>query len=400
MQRLRETLSRHNVPINELARALTQRGGHRAGQPFGPAALSRLINHGEYPRATPKEEIQQQIKKYLEGRGVSPDELEVLWTEAATAAHSDQAQPTHKEKATPMLPRKATLSPQARKHFKLMANPLGDVERDEDMVLTPDLRYAREALMGAARNGGFVALCGESGSGKTTLWEECEEQIRRNSYPVTVIRPPIIGMDIESSKGTPLRARNILDFLMDTIDPGAKRQRSISWFTLTVQQALAARHAEGRRFVIVIDDAHRLHKATMNHLKDFYEIKSGRARLLSIVLMGQLPLAQRLDPLNPEVIQITQRCELLMLRPLGDNLRAYLESRLAAAGLEYGAIFSADALDAIRERLSTQSGSGRKQVILDQTYPLAVNNLVIGAINLAAELGAPQVSADVVREVA
>lgn len=395
---LRETLTRYGIGYTELGQALTQATGSGAGKPYGIAAMSRLINHKEWPKATPKEALQQQIEAYLTARGVPGAEIEVLWTAGGAAAQGDQTTPNKRE-GNPMLPRKSSLSPQAKKHFKLLANPLGDVERDEDMVLTPDLRYAREALMGAARNGGFVALVGESGSGKSTLWEECEEQIRRNQYPITVIRPPIVGMDIEATKGTPLRARNILHFLMDAVDRDAKRQSSLSWFTVTVQQALAARHAEGRRFVLVIDDAHRLNKHTMNHLKDFYELKSGRARLLSIILLGQLPLANRLDPLNPEIIQITQRCELLMLRPLGDNLQAYLESRLAAAGLEYSALFAADAVDAIRERLSTREGTGRKQHTLDQTYPLAVNNLVVAALNLAAELGSAQVTADVVREV-
>lgn len=394
---LRETLSRHNIGPAELGRALTQQGGRNAGRPFGISAMSLLINHGKFPAATPEEAIKKQIEGYLEGRGIPLAEIEGLWAVAATAAQGEEN--TTSVEDTDMLPRKSGLSLQARKHFKLMNSPLGDVERDEDMFLSPNIRYAREALMGAMRNGGFLAMVGESGAGKTTLIVECEEQIRRNALPVTLIRPPIIGMDIDSDKGAPLKARNILNFIMDVIDPSAKRQANLTGFAWGVQRALAERHAQGQRFALVIDDAHRLHKFTMNHLKDFYEIKSGRARLLSIILMGQPALANRLDPLNPDVVQITQRCELLTLSPLGDDLQAYLEARFTAAGLTLAGVFAPDAVDALRARLATtQSAGGRRQVAVDLTYPLAVNNLVTACMNLAAELGVPQVNGDVVRE--
>ena len=55
------------------------------------------------------------------------------------------------------------------------------------------------------------------------------------------------------------------------------------------------------------------------------------------------------------------------------------------------------AVDAIRARLSNL-GSNRKSMV-SLLYPLAVSNLVIAAMNLAAEIGVPQVNADVVKGV-
>ncbi|EFK4622313.1 TPA: hypothetical protein HIY72_001600, partial [Escherichia coli O25b:H4-ST131] len=60
-------------------------------------------------------------------------------------------------------------------------------------------------------------------------------------------------------------------------------------------------------------------------------------------------------------------------------------------------IMDAGAVDAIRARLSNP-GSHRKNMV-SLLYPLAVSNLVIAAMNLAAEIGVPQVNADVVKGV-
>ncbi|EHU9006418.1 hypothetical protein KZT42_004733, partial [Salmonella enterica subsp. enterica serovar Montevideo] len=55
------------------------------------------------------------------------------------------------------------------------------------------------------------------------------------------------------------------------------------------------------------------------------------------------------------------------------------------------------AVDAIRARLSNPGSHRKNRVSL--LYPLAVSNLVIAAMNLAAEIGVPQVNADVVKGV-
>jgi type II secretory pathway predicted ATPase ExeA len=55
-------------------------------------------------------------------------------------------------------------------------------------------------------------------------------------------------------------------------------------------------------------------------------------------------------------------------------------------------------VEALRERLTGQSGQrGRDGVSL--CYPLAVGNFTTAALNTAAEIGAPVVTADVVRNV-
>ena len=67
-----------------------------------------------------------------------------------------------------MLLPKQTLTPEARKQFKLFSNPFtGEVQTEQQMFDGSEVRFVREAVWQCAQNGGFMALVGESGSGKT-----------------------------------------------------------------------------------------------------------------------------------------------------------------------------------------------------------------------------------------
>ena len=70
---------------------------------------------------------------------------------------------------------------------------------------------------------------------------------------------------------------------------------------------------------------------------------------------------------------------------------------MQSIGRKTSEIFDDTALDAVRERLILTNSRNKAQTSL--LYPLAVGNLLTAAMNLAAELGAPQVTADVVKGV-
>jgi len=393
---LKQILISHRINPGQLGLALTQTGGRFQGQPFSRPAMAQLINHGVFPKSTPEAELKQQIEDFLTRQGISPAELETLWKPVT----ADTPEPTTKED-NPMLPVKDELKQQALRHFGLLRDPFGDVEDDSQMYLSPQVLDAKESLLDVMKHGGFMALVGESGAGKSTLLEDCEEYIRAHSLPVTLIKPPITGMDIDKDKGSPLRARSILLMILDAVAPNARRYQELPRLTAEVIRQLSERKTD-QSFCLVIDDAHRLGGHTLNHLKDFYEFKMGRKRLLGIVLMGQPKLGQRLDPHNPDVVQITQRCKVEVLPPLMDamSIKAYLDTRLKLVGMSASTIFADDAYDAIRAKLAgVVHGAARKSVTIEQAYPLAINNTVIRAINLVAKVMDDKVDAQAIKGV-
>lgn len=255
----------------------------------------------------------------------------------------------------------------------------------------------REALFQTARHGGFLAVIGESGAGKSTLRRDLIERVNRENAPVIVIEPYIIAMEDNDVKGKTLKAAAIAEAIISTIAPLESIKRSQDARFRQLHRVLKDSSQAGFSHVLVIEEAHSLPIPTLKHLKRFFELESGFKKLLSIVLIGQPELADKLSERNMEVREVVQRCEVVELLPLDNSLEEFLTFKLQRAGKQLSDIMDASAVEAIRARLSNL-GSNRKSMV-SLLYPLAVSNLVIAAMNLAAEIGVPQVNADVVKGV-
>ena len=346
------------------------------------AAVSLLANHGIWP-ANNADAIDAGIETFLLARN------------AAHAAWREREQPIppqeQPEETLAMLLRKINLTPQARRHFQLSRDPFAEPTTAEDVFLSPDIRYVRETLYQVARNGGFMAVIGESGAGKSTLREELQDRIRREEQAVIMIEPYVLGMEGTDQIGKTLRAQHIAEAIMACVDPLAKTKSSPEARFRQVHDTLRNSARAGHSHVLVIEEAHSLPMATLKHLKRFRELKDGLRPLLSIILIGQPELATKLSEHNPEVREVVQRIELLSLPPLGQHLGDYLTHRFKRQGLPLDKVLDNGALEALRTRLTPARGEG------SLLYPLAIHNALAGAMNRAADLGVPLVTADVVR---
>ncbi|MFP6384686.1 AAA family ATPase, partial [Pseudomonas aeruginosa] len=156
----------------------------------------------------------------------------------------------------------------------------------------------------------------------------------------------------------------------------------------------------GKKHVLVIEEAHSLSEATIKHLKRFYEIKSGFKQLLSIILIGQTELDIKLSENNAAVREVVQRCEKVWLQPLDNNVEAYLKHKLARVDVDYLDVFEPSAFTEIRNCLRSTVPVGRGGHRSVQTsslcYPLAVNNLVSGAMNEAVKVCEPKVTGELI----
>lgn len=139
-----------------------------------------------------------------------------------------------------------------------------------------------------------------------------------------------------------------------------------------------------------------MHRHTLKSLKRFYELKDGLHRLLSIILIGQTELEQKLKNTDAAVREVVQRCDVVRVDPIED-IAGFLGFRFSRVGLDIGKMLTPDGIEEIKRRLTVaQDNSGRG---LYMGYPLMITNLTIAALNLAAEVGERQISADVVRMV-
>jgi hypothetical protein len=150
---LGEILKTHGIQRKKLAAAILQTGG----KPCGPALISRLVNHGEWPRNTPVTEMWAQIKKFLTEQGVSSEELSQAYLALTGGAGPDTQQQNDGEDYMS----KPTLTQAARRVTGLRdaQEPFEfDIAGAGDLYLTDEARYVRAHLRNTAMNGGFIAI--------------------------------------------------------------------------------------------------------------------------------------------------------------------------------------------------------------------------------------------------
>ncbi len=370
------------------------------------ATVAQIVNHGSWPKSLPQETLEAGIRAFLSQANVPAADIatafEVVGQTRANAPAPVSPQQTTDDlpKEDSMLLRKQTLHPATKKHFSLFRDPFAEdaIQSDEDMYVSPDIRYVRESMFSAAKFGGLLAIVAESGAGKTTLLRDLEERIEREHQQIVLIRPYVLGMEDNDQKGKTLKASHIAEAIMATVAPLERPKSSPEARFRQLHQVLRESHAAGYRHCLVIDEAHALPVPTIKHLKRFFELETGFKKLLSIILIGQPELQAKLSERNADVREVVQRCEMVELPPLdGGRLDDYLRFKLERAGKAVADVIDAGGIDAIRAKLTVTAQRRDKAETVSLLYPLAVGNLMTAALNVAAEIGSPLVTADVVR---
>ncbi|MGN7832637.1 AAA family ATPase [Pseudoxanthomonas sp. 22568] len=383
-------------------KSILEGAGIKQGALAGAIGLSRqalngLINQDYLPRSADRAAVETGITRYLREHAPGPAWAEWSQQEAPRdEAATDGPTETPEEVATQdeekvMLLRKVNITPQARRHFSIVGDPFADPTSTDQVFLNHDYRYVRESMYQVARNGGFLGVYAESGAGKSTMVEELIDRIQREEKSIVVIRPYVLAMEGDDKQGKTLKAQHIAEAIMSEVAPLAKTKSSPEARFRQMHQALRDSAVAGHAHVLIIDEAHALPLATLRHLKRFRELKDGLRPLLSIVLVGQRELKDKLSEHNPEVREVVQRIELLNLPPLGNDVGEYLSQRFQRVNMPLNKVLADDALTALRAKLTPTRNEG------SLLYPLAIHNAVAAAMNRAADLGVPLVTGDVIR---
>lgn len=380
-----------------------------------------IVNWGKWP-ITNEKALKAQIDYLLKEAGAGQQELRLAYTPYDEVKHHEfyyatkkNAQGSHPERLieTPltkegydMLLRKQTLAPAAKKQFALFRDPfMDDVQAADDVFLTPDIRYVRESMWATAKHGGLLAVVGESGAGKTTLRRDLIDRIVREQVSIIVAEPYILAMEESDAKGKTLKAASIAEAIISAVNPLEKPKRSAEARFRQLHQLLKDSNRSGNKHVLIIEEAHCLPTATLKHLKRFFELEDGFKKLLAIILIGQPELKMKLSDKNTEVREVVQRCEIAELAPLDNHLEEFLKFKFERVGSSLDKVFEAGAIDALRAKLTfnqpvaTRGRAYSSHATTSLLYPLAVANVVTAAMNMAASIGAPMVSSDVLKEV-
>ena len=216
---------------------------------------------------------------------------------------------------------------------------------------------------------GIVKVTGEVGSGKTMLCRMLLERLPAHVETLYLANPSL-------SRG------EILGAIADELGIPADGRATHS-LTRALQEALIARYAEGKRVVLLIDEAHAMPAESLEEIRLLSNLESKATKLLQIALFAQPELDERLAATDMRQLRerITQHFNLAPLQQ--PDVAAYIEFRLRAAGYHGPNPFTDEAL-----RLITRISEGLSR---------RINIIADKALLAAYARGSHQVGADEVR---
>ncbi|MEN8109149.1 MAG: AAA family ATPase [Pseudomonadota bacterium] len=203
-------------------------------------------------------------------------------------------------------------------------------------------RRHREALghllYGLGEGGGFVQLTGEVGTGKTTICRCLLEQVPDNVDIALVLNPKVT-------------AEELIATVCDELGVSYPEEiHSIKVLTDLLNAHLLEAYANGRRIVLIIDEAQNLCTEVLEQVRLLTNLETSTQKLLQIILIGQPELRDLL--LREDMRQLAQRVTARYhLEPISRNETIdYIQHRLQVCGTSH-AIFNKGATDTI-QRLS------------------------------------------------
>jgi general secretion pathway protein A len=223
-------------------------------------------------------------------------------------------------------------------YFGFSDNPFNISPDPEFLYRSPQHEEALANLIyGVQSRKGFIVLTGEVGTGKTTMLECLRDYL-------DTIRTEFAF--IFNSRLSPEQFFEMMAFDFDLdCDRKSKTDVLFALNTLLLQQT-----ERGRTCVLIVDEAHNLEWDVLEEIRLLGNLENRGGKLLQIILAGQPELDRKLDAPNLRQLKqrVVLRCSLDPLEP--EESSAYVESRLARAGMPNQTVFPPDVLEEIYKR--------------------------------------------------
>lgn len=201
---------------------------------------------------------------------------------------------------------------------------------EKPFTITPDPRYLflstrhgeglAHLIYGVTESDGFIQLTGEVGTGKTTLIRSLLQQLPDNTDVALVLNPQ-------------LSVTEFLTVICDELNiPGIENDLSQKQLIDRLNDHLLKAHAEGRRTILVVDEAQNLAADVLEEVRLLTNLETARQKLLQIILIGQPELRALLS--RNDLRQLAQRVTARYhLEPLSrEEAYRYIDHRLEIAG--------------------------------------------------------------------
>lgn len=189
---------------------------------------------------------------------------------------------------------------------------------------------------GLSQGEGFIVITGEVGAGKTTL----VRNLFRDLDTAEIVAAQIVNTHLSSEDTLKMVAAAF----------GIPFEDASKAVLLTrIEQFLRACDQQGKRALLVVDEAQNLSSQTVEELRMLSNFQTNDNSLLQIFLLGQPEFRKTL--LGADMLQLRQRViASYHLGPMGiDETRTYIEHRLHMVGWRNDPSLSDDAYSKIHE---------------------------------------------------
>lgn len=186
---------------------------------------------------------------------------------------------------------------------------------------------------GLSQAEGFIVITGDIGTGKTTIANSLLHDMQEGIVAAQIVSPKLSPDElvkmVASKFNVPVKGSTKSDILND------------------LEAFLMALHNQGKRALLLVDEAQNLPLETIEELRMLSNFQAAGKPLLQSFLLGQEELQPILRAPNMEQFRqrIVASCH---LAPLTDvECQGYIEYRMQHAGWDGRALFSSEAFDRI-----------------------------------------------------
>src|SRR5260221_13180117 len=180
---------------------------------------------------------------------------------------------------------------------------------------------------------GFVVITGEIGAGKTTLIETFLRELQTDAVVAQINQTQL--------SPTAFLQTVLVQFGFSPFN--MKKPEVLA----TLNQFLVEQHVNGRKVLLIVDEAHNLSHRVLEEVGMLSVIETTKEKALRIILAGQPELNDKLN--SPELVQLAQRIRLRFhLTPLlQEDTYAYVVHRLEIAGTAGREIFDREVIQLV-----------------------------------------------------